>query len=226
MPSGPIRLLLLDDRRLVCALLERVLGSEPGLTVVTACADATAARAFLRQARDPIDVAIVNLALPGDSAIELLPEFHARFPHCRVVGLDPAPGHGRRRALAISSGASVALTTDADLSDLIQAVRKAHNGESLIAPNELHVLLRDATRWRASELRTRAMLARLTARETEILQELATGRSDKEIAQGLRIKNKTVATHVANVLDNLEVASRLQAALLAIRYDFVDVEQD
>jgi DNA-binding NarL/FixJ family response regulator len=204
------------------ALLERVLGDEPGLTVVAVCADATEARAFLRQARDPIDVAIVNLSLPGGSAIELLPEFHVRFPHCRIVGLDPAPGDKRRRAFAIATGASVALSTSAGLPELLTAIRKAHNGESMIAPNEFHALVRDATRWRAADTKARAMLARLTEREAEVLQELAIGRSDKEIALDLRIKDKTVASHVAKVLDKLEVASRLQAALFAIRYEFVE----
>jgi DNA-binding NarL/FixJ family response regulator len=226
MPSGPIRLFLLDDRRLVRALLERILASEPGFTVVATSADAHEARAFLRHARDPIDVAVVNLALPDDSAIELLPELHARFPKCRIVALDPPPGQSRRRAFAIASGASVALSIDAGLPELLEAIRKAHKGESMIAPNDLHVLLREAMRWRADEEKARTKLARLTPREVEILQELAIGRSDKEIAQNLRVKAKTVATHVANVLDKLEVASRLQAALLAIRYDFVEIGRD
>jgi DNA-binding NarL/FixJ family response regulator len=222
MPSGTIRLFLLDDRRLVRALLERVLRGEPGLTVVEACAGATEARAFLRQAREPIDVAIVNLALPGGSAIEMLPEFHVRFPQCRIVALDPAPGDKRRRAFAIASGASVALSIDAGLPELLVAIRKAHNGESMIAPTEFHALVRDATRWRAADAKARAMLARLTEREGEVLRELAIGRADKEISLDLQIKPKTVATHVAKVLEKLEVASRLQAALLAIQYEFVE----
>ena len=96
----------------------------------------------------------------------------------------------------------------------------------MMAPNDLHIVLRDATRWRTAEERARVRLERLTPREVEILRALARGCSDKEIAHDLEVKGKTVATHVANVLDKLEVSSRLQAALLAIRYGFVDITRD
>jgi len=226
MPPGPIRLFLLDNEQLVCSLLEHVFANEADFVVVATARDADHARMLPRHAAEPIDVAIVDLALPGDSAIELLAEFHARFPHCRIVALDPPGDQGRRRALAISSGASIALSTDASLADLLQAVRGAYYRESLIAPNDLHLLLRDAAKWRASGEKARGMLDRLTPREIEILQALARGGSDKEIALDLQVKGKTVATHVANVLDKLEVSSRLQAALLAIRYEFVPFGRD
>lgn len=226
MPPGPIRIFLLDNERLTRSLLEHALADEPGFVVVATAADAPEAHALLHETIQPVDVAIVDLALPGDAAIDLMPAFHARFPQCRIVALDPAPSRGRRSALAVSSGAAVSLTVEAGLPDLIDAVRKAHHGESLIAPNELHVLLRDATRWRASAEQARALFKKLTPREIDILRELATGRSDKEIAEGLHIKLKTVGTHVTHLLGKLDVDSRLQAVLLAIRHDFVDIGRD
>jgi len=226
MPPDPVRLFVIDRQRLMRSLLARALGDEPGFTVAAAAGDASEAQAALRQLSEPVDVAIVHLGQPDDATIQFLPEIHVRCPQCRIIALDPAQGNHRNRALAVSAGASVVLSIDASLADLIEAIRSAHRGEAMMTPQELHIVLRDATKWRTAEERARSKLARLTAREAEVLHALGRGCSDKEIAQDLQVKGKTVATHVANVLDKLEVASRLQAALLAIRYGFVDITRD
>jgi two-component system nitrate/nitrite response regulator NarL len=226
MPPDSIRLFVIDSQRLMRTLLEHALAAEPDFAVIATASDAREAQAVLMQLAERVDIAILHLGLPGDTAIHFLPEIHVRFPECRVVALDSAPSDDRRRALAISSGAIVVLSIDASFADLVGLVRRAHRGDSMMAANDLHVVLRDATRWRTAEERARVRFERLTPREAEILQALVRGCSDKEIAHDLGVKGKTVATHVANVLDKLDVASRLQAALLAIRYGFVDITRD
>jgi DNA-binding NarL/FixJ family response regulator len=125
--------------------------------------------------------------------------------------------------LAVAAGAAGVLSRHASFEETLAVVRRAGRGEALIEPDELHGLLRASARFRAMEESARAKFERLTARELDVLRALARGSSDKEIAAELRIKNKTVASHVANVLDKLAVSSRLQAVLLALQFDVVEL---
>lgn len=222
MPPGSCRLFLLEHRRLVRSLFEIALQHEPDIHLIGAAEGVDDARAQLAPLVDGVDVAIVDLLLPGDAAVSFLPELHAAWPTCRILVLEPVESF-RRRALAVASGAAGVLSRNATFPETVAMIRRAHAGEALIEPRDLHGLLRSAAQFRAVEEGAHAKFARLTARELEVLRALARGRSDKEIAAELNIKAKTVATHVANVLEKLHVASRLQAVLQAIEFGAIEL---
>jgi len=196
MRPGPIRLFLLEHRRLLQSLIEIALCHEQSIQLAGCASCVDEARALLDRLDAPIDVAIVDLSLPGDAAIAFLPELHAQWPAC---------------------------SRHASFDETLAMIRRAGKGAALIEPNDLNELLRAAARFRAVEESARAKFDRLTAREMDVLRALARGCSDKEIAAELQIKNKTVATHVASVLDKLVVSSRLQAVLLALQFDVVEL---
>lgn len=221
MPPGPIRLFLIEHRNLLRSLFELALEQEPGFELAASADSIPSARALLTRIDRPIDVALIDLSLPTNAAIDFLPELHACCPRCRILVIEPADSP-YRRALAVASGAAGAVTRHHAFPDIALTIRRAAAGEPLLSGDELHELLRNAARRRVEDDAARAKISRLTPRELDVLQALASGLSDKEIAADLRIKTKTVATHVANVLDKLEVSSRLQAALTAIRFDIVE----
>jgi DNA-binding NarL/FixJ family response regulator len=108
--------------------------------------------------------------------------------------------------------------------DLVEAVRRLAAGEQLLSQEEVIEALRFIGRERESHREARLAIDRLTSREREVLRALAEGLSDKEIARRLHVGVGTVHTHVANILSKLEVSSRLQALVFAVRHGLVTIE--
>jgi len=109
------------------------------------------------------------------------------------------------------------------MSDLVEAVRRLAAGEQLLSQEEVIEALRFLVRAREIHREAQLAIARLTPREREVLQALAEGLSDKEIARRFHVGAGTVHTHVANILSKLEVSSRLQALVFAVRYGVVTI---
>ncbi len=112
----------------------------------------------------------------------------------------------------------------APVGDLVAAVRRLAAGEQLLSQEEVIGALRYLTRVRESHREAQLASGRLTPREREVLQALAQGSSDKEIARQLHVGEGTVHTHVTNILSKLEVSSRLQALVFAVRHGVVAIE--
>ncbi len=108
------------------------------------------------------------------------------------------------------------------MSDVAEAVRAAYRGEPLLAPGEVKRVLKHLEERRDEDAHLRTRLDRLTARQLEILQEMAEGRSPSEIAERLGISRHTLRTHVQNILTKLGVHSKLQALAHAIRFGKVE----
>jgi DNA-binding NarL/FixJ family response regulator len=106
----------------------------------------------------------------------------------------------------------------------VEAVRRLAAGEQLLSQQEVIEALRYLTRVRESNREAQLASARLTPREREVLKALAEGSSDKEIAQQLHVGVGTVHSHVTNILSKLEVSSRLQALVFAVRHGLVTIE--
>ncbi|HLJ99046.1 MAG TPA: response regulator transcription factor, partial [Streptosporangiaceae bacterium] len=157
------------------------------------------------------DVVLLDLKLPGMDGVAVLASLLADSPGLRVLVLtsatDPAAA-----SLAMRSGAVGVLYKDIDPDALVRAIRSVHDGNVLLAPEAAGSLMRsghDAV----------TGIAALTAREREVLAELAKGRSNREIARALHVAEKTVKAHVSAVLAKLGVQDRTQAALLAVRHE-------
>jgi DNA-binding NarL/FixJ family response regulator len=210
----PISVLIVDDHPVVRQGLRVLLEVQDEIVVAGEAGDGPAALQLAAE-RAP-DVILLDLKLPaagGRPAMDglaVLGELRAAGTTARVLVLtsvtDPVAA-GR----AMREGAAGVLYKDVDPDALVRAIRAVHDGHLLLAPEAAGALIRP-------EQQTPSLDA-LTAREREVLAELARGRSNREIARALHVSEKTVKAHVSSVLAKLGVQDRTQAALFAVRHE-------
>jgi DNA-binding NarL/FixJ family response regulator len=210
---APIRLLIVDDHKVVREGLKSFLGTEPGIEVIGEAADG-------RQALDRVmslsaeglrpDVVLMDLEMQPVDGIEATREIRSRYPE--VVALTSFVEEDRVHA-ALDAGAAGYLLKDADADELLAAVRAAHHGELTLDPAVARRLMASL---RAP--RDPSPADDLTPREREILALVAGGSSNQEIATELVISERTARTHVSNILRKLDLRSRTQAALWASKH--------
>jgi two-component system nitrate/nitrite response regulator NarL len=218
-----IRVLLVDDHASAREPLAILLEREQDMVVVGQAGTLADARAAL--ARAVPDIAVVDLGMPDGDGVSLIADLRATNPDAAILVLT-AETERRRFAQAVEAGASGILNKAASLDEVLGALRRLAAGESLLSARELLELLellRLAGREREQSREAEVALSRLTAREQEVLQGIAEGLSDKEIAERLFISGKTVRAHVASILAKLGVESRLQALLFAARHGAVEI---
>src|SRR6056297_1515141 len=217
-----IRLLLVDDHPSSRDPLAMLLDDEPDLSVV-GCADSLARARELLAEGLRVDVTLLDLGLPDGPGEDLIGPLSATNPRGAVLVLTSFSEPGRL-ARAVGAGAGGVLNKSADVATILDAVRRLHRGERLIAPGEAAEALR-VTQDKGLERRhERALLDTLTPREHEILVILADGLSDKEIAAKLSVSIATVRTHVNAILAKTGTRSRTQALILAVRHGLVRIE--
>ena len=218
--ADPLTVLIVDDHPVVRQGLRVLLEVQDGIEVAGEAADGEQALA-LAAALDP-DVILLDLKLPGLDGVAVLTELRARGVGARVLVLTSAndPAQVSR---AVRAGASGFLYKDVDPDALIRAIRAVNDGNLLLAPGAAGTLLPSAATAGGDGgppggQGPRGGLGALTLREREVLDELARGRSNREIARQLHVSEKTVKTHVSSVLAKLGVQDRTQAALYAVRH--------
>ncbi len=206
-----IKVLIVDDHSVVRQGLRMFLSLDPDLAVVGEAANGKEA---LQAARKHCpDVVLMDLLMPvmdGIAAIEALRREH---PKIEVIALTSVLEDDKVVG-AIRAGAIGYLLKDTQADELNRAIKAAAAGQVQLSPQAAARLVR--------EVRAPEGPEKLTDRETEVLRLLARGYSNREIAGELVIGEKTVKTHVSNVLSKLNVPSRTQAALYAIRIGLVD----
>jgi DNA-binding NarL/FixJ family response regulator len=205
--TQPISVLIVDDHPVVRRGLRVLLEVQDGIEVAGEAGDGAAA--LVLAAELVPDVILLDLKLPGMDGIAVLGELRARDNAARVLVLTSAT-EPASASLAVRSGASGVVYKDVDPDALVRAIRSVHDGHLLLAPEAADALARSA-------VDAVAGLDALTAREREVLAEIAKGRSNREIARALGVAEKTVKAHVSSVLAKLGVQDRTQAALLAVR---------
>ncbi|MER3406782.1 MAG: DNA-binding response regulator, partial [Chloroflexota bacterium] len=166
---------------------------------------------------------IVDLGLPDGDGVVLIEELRRVNPRAAVLVLTASTDR-RHLARAVEAGAVGLLHKSVEVAEIIAAIRRLGAGEWLLTPREIFELLRLAGQQRELCREAEVALARLTAREQEVLQALADGLSDREIAARLHISPETVRTHMGNILSKLGVQSRLQALVFAIRHGAVTID--
>jgi NarL family two-component system response regulator LiaR len=205
-----IRLLIADDHTLVRAGLCALISTEPGMEVVGEAADGIEVVLKARSLRP--DIILLDLVMPRQGGIEAIAEIKAEDPEARILVLTSFADDDKVFP-AIKAGALGYLLKDSSPQQLLQAIRDVHRGESALDPAIARKLIR--------ELNQPPDLPRtedpLTAREAEVLRLVAQGLSNQEIADRMVVSERTVRTHVSNILDKLHLANRTQAALYAVR---------
>jgi DNA-binding NarL/FixJ family response regulator len=222
MTGRPIRLLLVDDHPASREPLAELLDRQPDLTVVGEAGSVAEARSVLAGGAS-IDVALVDLELPDGHGEDVIAEVQRWAPGARVLVLT---GSRDRRDLgrAVISGAGAMLHKSAPTREVIAVIRDLFGGKTLLNPAETAEMVGEVAAWRKQAMIEREALARLTAREREVLVLLSQGLENRAIADRLSIGVETVRTHVASLLSKLGVDTRLQAVLLALRHGVVDSE--
>ena len=221
--SEEIRIIVVDDHDTFRDPLAFMLEREPDLTVVARPRSLSEAKEVLESADLAVEVAIVDLNLPDGSGTDLIRDLSRSHPRAEALVLS-AMSEQRYLAEAIEAGAAGVMHKSAPMSDLVEAVRRLAAGDQLLSQQEVIGALRFLVRVRESNREAQLAIDRLTPREREVLQALAEGWSDKEIATRLHVGVGTVHSHVTNILSKLEVSSRLQALVFAVRHGVVTIE--
>ncbi len=206
----PIRLLVADDhaivRKGIIALLER----EADIAVLGEASNGQ--EAIDRAAALRPDVVLMDLVMPGVDGIEAIHQISASQPGIRILVLTSFAGD-EKVFPAINAGALGYLLKDTGPDALIRAIRQVARGEAPLHPAIARKVLRELAQPSSHPAAAHA----LTERELDVLRLLAQGLSNREIAEQLVISDMTVRTHVSNILSKLHLASRIQAALYALR---------
>jgi DNA-binding NarL/FixJ family response regulator len=206
-----IRLAIVDDQTLIREGLAALLSLTPDLTVVGKAADGREAVALV--AEQGPDVVLMDVRMPGMNGVAATREICARYPHTRVIVLTTFDDDDYVFA-SLQAGASGYLLKDADPDRLAAAIRAVHAGDSILDPAVTQKVIRRATRPDMEP----ALTERLTPREREVLQSMATGAANAEIAAQLCLAEGTVKNHVSHILDKLGAHNRAHAVRLAAEW--------
>jgi len=207
--SNPIRIMIVEDHAVVRQGLAALLGGTPEFAVVAQAADGRQAIEQFR--RHQPDITLMDLRLPQMGGVEAIGRIRIDFPQARIIVLTTFDGD-EDIYRALQAGARGYLLKGMTGEELVDAIRSVHAGKSRIpAPV-------------AERLAERMSAPSLTGRETEVLQLIVGGNSNKEIASAMSISEATVKTHINSLLSKLGVTDRTQAATTALQRGIVHLD--
>jgi NarL family two-component system response regulator LiaR len=205
-----IRVLVADDHAIVRRGITALLATEPGIQVAGEACDGHEAVAEVERLRP--DVVLMDIVMPGMDGLEATRRITASQPQTRVLVLTSFGGDDQVFP-AIRAGALGYLLKDSRPQELVAAIRQVHSGESSLHPTVARRLLQELSPSSSESQDGEA----LTPREVQVLQLVAQGQSNRQIGEELSISEATVRTHMSKILGKLNLGSRTQAALYALR---------
>lgn len=220
--AEPIRVLVADDQELFRRGLAMLLDTEDDIVVVGEASDGAEA---VQLATDLLpDIVLMDVRMPRVSGIDACAELKELVPSARIVMLTVSEEEADLYA-AIKAGATGYLLKDASMDEVASAVRVVADGQSLITPSMASKLLTEfASITRSYADRPQVPVPRLTERELEVLQLVARGHNNREIARELFISENTVKNHVRNILEKLQLHSRMEAVVYALRENLLELQ--
>ncbi|MBG9443133.1 response regulator [Cytobacillus firmus] len=213
-----IKVLIADDHHVVRRGLVFFLKTQPEIEIIGEAKNGLEAVEMM-QTHQP-DVVLMDLDMPVMNGIEATRQIKLNYPDVKIMILTSFSDQDHVIP-AIEAGASGYQLKDIEPDVLVQAITQLMKGEHQLHPKATSHLLTHLTNKNNTE---RQPLEELTKRELEVLREIAKGKSNKEIASSLFITEKTVKTHVSNLLSKLELADRTQAALYAVRHGIAETK--
>jgi DNA-binding NarL/FixJ family response regulator len=221
-PAEPIRTMIVDDHALFRRGLEMVLDEEPDIELVGQASDG--AEAVEKAAESLPDVVLMDVRMPRSNGIEACRAMKEAAPSAKIVILTISDEE-EDLFEAIRAGASGYLLKDIPLDEVADTVRAVHGGQSLINPSMAGKLLTEFATLakRDDEERAQELPApRLTEREMQVLKLVARGMNNRDIAKELFISENTVKNHVRNILEKLQIHSRMEAVMVAVREKLIE----
>ena len=208
--SDPIRVLVVDDHPVVRRGIKSLLAEEKDIEVVGEAVNGKDALQRVTELHP--DVILMDLVMPEMGGIEAIQRITASSPEARILVMTSFAADDKVFP-SIKAGALGYLLKDSDPEDLIRMIHQVYRGELSIHPTIARKVIQELNRPAGEPLTPEP----LTEREVEILQLLAQGIENKEIARRLVLREATVRTHVSNILGKLHLANRVQATLYALR---------
>ncbi len=216
--SEPVRVLVVDDQELFRRGLTMLLAVETGIEVVGEAGDGIEGTALAESAAP--DVVLLDVRMPKRSGIEACLSIKEAVPSAKIIMLTVSDEEADLYE-AVKSGASGYLLKDSSIEEVAQAVRVVADGQSLISPS-MAIKLIDEFKQMSKPEKTPGPGLRLTERELDVLRLVAQGHSNKEIAARLYISENTVKNHVRNMLEKLQLHSRMEAVMYAVRENLLE----
>ena len=208
MPNSTIRVLCADDHRLMREGIARIVGVQPDMTIVAQASDGEQAVAQFLKYRP--DVTLMDLEMPTMNGVQAIQAIRAQQADARIVVLTMYHGDEDIHR-AIAAGAMGYLLKDTLPDDLIRVIREVHSGRRAIPPEI------------AAALEQRASQPTLTFREGQVLELLATGKRNKEIAAALGISGDTASAHIKSIFQKFNVHDRTAALAEALRRGIIHI---
>ena len=215
----PVRVIVVDDQELFRRGLVMLLGVEPDIEVVGEAGDGVTA-SDLAVSTMP-DVVLLDVRMPKRSGLQACMRIKEEVPSARIIMLTVSDEEGDLYE-AVKNGASGYLLKDSSIEEVAQAIRVVAEGQSLISPS-MAVKLIDEFKEMSRTDRDQVPTPRLTDRELEVLRLVAKGLNNREAAKELYISENTVKNHVRNILDKLQLHSRMEAVMYAVREKLLDI---
>ena len=217
-----IRVMVVDDHALFRRGMELVLAQEPGMSVVGEASDGAEAVEKAR-ALTP-DIVLMDVRMPRRSGLEACRTIHESVPSAKIIMLTISDEEADLYE-AIKAGATGYLLKEISIEEVADAIRAVQGGQSLISPSMASKLLTEfATMARKDvEAPPPVPTPRLTDREMEVLTLVAKGMANKDIARQLFISENTVKNHVRNMLEKLQLHSRMEAVVYAVRVKMLEI---
>ena len=213
--SNKINLLIADDHSMVRQGLKQILELEKDIVVTAQASNGNEAVRLAREFKP--DIILMDINIPGTNGLQAIKEIKQEKLPSKVIVLTI---HEDREYLfkTLQMGAEGYVLKDAEPAVLIEAIRNVYNGQSYIQPNMTKELVKEFNRVTLHE-KEKSDENNLTTREIEVLELIAEGMINKEIAKQLYISEKTVKNHVSNIFKKLDVSDRTQAAIYAFKHN-------
>ena len=219
--AEPIRVLVVDDHALFRRGLEMVLEQEPDIEVVGEASDGAEA---LEQATETTpDVVLMDVRMPRRGGIDACTAIKDAVPSTKIIMLTISDEEADLYD-AIKAGAMGYLLKEISIEEVASAIRAVHGGQSLISPSMASKLLNEfASMIKRTDERQQVPTPRLTDREMEVLRLVAKGLNNRDIAKQLYISENTVKNHIRNILEKLQLHSRMEAVVYAVREKLLEI---
>ena len=219
--TDPIRVLVVDDHALFRRGLQMVLEQEDDIEVVGEAGDG--GEAVERSAETMPDIVLMDVRMPKRGGIDACTAIKDAVPSAKIIMLTISDEEADLYD-AIKAGASGYLLKEISIEEVAAAIRAVHEGQSLISPSMASKLLTEfATMIKKTDERQQVPTPRLTDREMEVLRLVAKGLNNRDIAKELFISENTVKNHIRNILEKLQLHSRMEAVVYAVREKLLEI---